>query len=342
MSILVVDDSRVVRAMLGAILNSVGYPDVVVAESAQAAFDALGLDSPSYKTGIELILMDITMPEIDGIAAMRRIHAVPQLMDIPVIMVTGRVEPENLKTAFDAGATDYITKPVHEIELLARVRSALKLKHAIDQRKGREHELVKALKQLETANQLLQHVSATDGLTGVANRRQFDGILDVEWARASRSRSWMALIMLDIDFFKYYNDTYGHQAGDACLKTVASILIGNIHRPEDMVARYGGEEFAIVLPGTELDGASTVADRIRARVESVQIVHARSEVSEYVTLSVGVAAAIPRMGDSPATLIAAADKALYQAKQTGRNRVRTYIGAMEKADSPVANDGTSS
>ena len=308
--------------MLGAILNSVGYADIVVVDSAQAAFESLGLGGDSYAAGIDLILMDITMPDIDGIAAMRHIQAVPALRDIPVIMVTGRVDPEQLKAAFDAGAIDYITKPVHEVELLARVRSALKLKYEIDQRKAREHELVQALKQLETANQLLQHVSATDSLTGVANRRQFDGVLDVEWARASRNRTWVSLILLDIDYFKLYNDTYGHQAGDACLKTVASLLIGSIHRPEDVVARYGGEEFAIVLPGTEFAGGSTVAERIRARVESVEITHARSAVSKYVTVSVGVTATIPRGGATPATLIAAADKALYQAKHEGRNRVR--------------------
>jgi diguanylate cyclase (GGDEF)-like protein len=341
MSILLVDDSRVVRAMLGALLNSVGYGDIVMAESAQDAFNALGMENGAHRTGIDLILMDITMPDMDGITAMRRIQAVPSLRDIPVIMVTGRVEPENLKTAFEAGAIDYITKPVHEVEMLARVRSALKLKYEIDQRKAREHELVQALKQLETANQLLQHISATDGLTGVANRRQFDGILEVEWARASRNRSWLALIMLDIDFFKFYNDTYGHQSGDACLKTVASILIGNIHRPEDMVARYGGEEFVIILPGTELEGASTVADRIRTRVESIEIEHVRSSVSTFVTLSVGVAATIPRMGDSPTTLIAAADKALYQAKHEGKNRVREYRGPMSNATGTAAHEGVS-
>jgi diguanylate cyclase (GGDEF)-like protein len=333
MSILVVDDSRVVRAMLGAILNSVGYTDVVVAESAQAAFEALGLDNNPGRTGIDLILMDLTMPGMDGIAALHRIQAISHLRDIPVIMVTGRVEPESLRMAFEAGAIDYITKPVHEVELLARVRSALKLKFEIDQRKAREHELVQALKQLETANQLLQHISATDGLTGVANRRQFDGVLEVEWARASRSRSWLALILLDIDYFKFYNDTYGHQAGDACLKTVASVLVGNIHRPEDMAARYGGEEFAIVLPGTELAGATAVADRIRTRVESIEIVHAGSEVSRYVTLSVGVAAAIPRKDNTQTTLIAAADQALYQAKHEGRNRVREFVGPMARATS---------
>jgi diguanylate cyclase (GGDEF)-like protein len=331
MSILLVDDSRVVRAMLGAILNSVGYTDVLVADSAQEAFEALGMDSGSGRTGIDLILMDLTMPDMDGIAALDRIRAVSHLRDIPVIMVTGRIEPENLKKAFEAGAIDYITKPVHEVELLARVRSALKLKYEMDQRKARERELVQALKQLETANQLLQHVSATDGLTGVANRRQFDGVLEVEWARASRNRSWLALILVDVDYFKLYNDTYGHQAGDACLKTVASILVGNIHRPEDMTARYGGEEFAIILPGTELTGAATVADRIRARVESIEIAHAGSEVSRYITLSGGVASAIPRKDEAPTTLIAAADKALYQAKHEGRNRVREYTGPMTRA-----------
>jgi CheY-like chemotaxis protein len=136
--------------MLGAILNSVGYTDLVVAESAQGAFEALGLENGSDRTGIDLILMDFTMPDMDGIAALHRIRAAPHLRDIPVIMVTGRVEPENLKKAFEAGAIDYITKPVHEVELQARVRSALKLKYEIDQRKAGEHELVQALKQLET------------------------------------------------------------------------------------------------------------------------------------------------------------------------------------------------
>ncbi len=333
MSILVVDDSRVVRAMLGAILNSVGYTDVVVAESAQAAFEALGLDNGSGRSGIDLILMDLTMPGMDGIAAMHRIRAASHLKDLPVIMVTGRVEPEYLKRAFEAGAIDYITKPVHEVELHARVRSALKLKYEIDQRKAREHELVQTLKQLETANQLLQHASATDGLTGVANRRQFDGVLEVEWARASRNRLWLSLILVDIDYFKLYNDTYGHPAGDACLKTVASVLVGSIHRPEDMVARYGGEEFAIMLPGTELAGAAIVADRIRTRVESMEIPHTGSEVIPYVTLSLGVASAVPRKDNTPTALISAADQALYQAKHEGRNRVREYIGSMARATS---------
>jgi diguanylate cyclase (GGDEF)-like protein len=266
--------------------------------------------------------MDLTMPEIDGITAIRHIRAVPALRDIPIIVVTGRVEPENLKKAFDAGAMDYITKPMHEVELFARVRSALKLKQEIDQRKAREHELVQTMKQLETANQLLQRVSATDSLTGVANRRQLDSVLDLEWSRASRGRTWLSLLLVDIDHFKQYNDRYGHQAGDACLKTIAEILTSAVHRPEDLVARYGGEEFAVILPGTDLDGACLVAERLRARVESVEIAHAASTVSDHLTISVGVATMLPRRDDGAATLVAAADQALYQAKHEGRNRVK--------------------
>jgi diguanylate cyclase (GGDEF)-like protein len=321
--ILAVDDSRVARAVLTALLNAAGYPDVRAADSVGSAFALLGVDTVAPAAGeIDLILMDITMPEVDGIAAIRQIRATAALRDMPIIVVTGRVEPENLKMAFEAGAMDYITKPLHEIELVARVKSALKLKDEMDQRKARERELVQVLQQLEAANRLLEHSSATDGLTGVANRRQFDSVLAAEWARASRDRTWLSLIMVDIDNFKQYNDTYGHQGGDACLKTVADILVSGLHRSADLVARYGGEEFAIILPGTELEGTLTVAERLRARVEQVGIVHATSQVSDHVTLSLGVAAMLPRRDGTQASLVATADKALYQAKQEGRNRVR--------------------
>lgn len=324
MSILVVDDSRIARAVLTTLLRSAGYTDVCTADSVSGAFALLGGDGVAPGDGaraVDLIPMDITMPEVDEIAAIRQIAATPALRDLPIIVVTGRVEPEILKAAFDAGAMDYITKPLHEIELVARVTSALKLKYEMDQRKARERELVQVLKQLETANQLLQHSSSTDELTGIANRRQFEGVLGVEWARTSRHRAWLSLVMVDIDCFKQYNDTYGHQGGDACLKTVAGILASGVHRSADLFARYGGEEFAIILPGTDLEGSLIVAERMRARVEQVGIAHATSAVSDHVTISLGVAAVLPRRDAAPASLVAAADRALYQAKHAGRNRV---------------------
>jgi diguanylate cyclase (GGDEF)-like protein len=321
--ILVVDDSRVARAVLTALLNAAGYPDVCTADSVGRAFALLGVNTAAPAASeIDLILMDITMPEVDGIAAIRQIRATAVLRDIPIIVVTGRVEPGNLQMAFDAGAMDYITKPPHEIELAARVTSALRLKDEIDQRKARERELVQVLQQLEAANRLLEHRSATDGLTGVANRRQFDSVLAAEWGRANRHNTWLSLIMVDIDKFKQYNDTYGHQGGDACLKTVADILVSDAQRSADLVARYGGEEFALILPGTDLEGGVFVAERLRAAVEEARIAHAASLVSDHVTLSLGVAAMLPRCDDTQVSLVAAADKALYQAKQEGRNRVR--------------------
>jgi diguanylate cyclase (GGDEF)-like protein len=329
MSILLVDDSRVVRLMLAEILNEAGYPDIDPAESVPAAFARLGMDSGTPATDVDLILMDTAMPGMDGITAIRHILAVPALQDTPIIMVTGSVSPTDLPEAFEAGAMDYISKPVHKPEFLARVRSALRLKSEIDQRKARERDLIQALNQLETANGLLHHAAITDALTGVANRREFDRVLAEEWGRASRDGTSLAVLMIDIDFFKGYNDAYGHQGGDSCLQTVARTLQGCVHRPVDLVARYGGEEFSVILPGTKLSDAKTVAYRVRAHVASEEIPHMTSQISSFVTVSVGVAAIVPRLGIEAQSLVASADKALYQAKQEGRNRVR------EAAEVPV-------
>ena len=261
------------------------------------------------------------LPDLDGREACRIIKSVDQLRDIPVIMVTALTEVEHLEKAFAAGAIDYITKPINKTELLARSRSALKLKHEMDRRKMREKKLLEVTRQLELAVQKLNLLSSLDGLTGIANRRRFDEYLGTEWKRGQRYSKPLSLIMVDIDFFKAYNDTYGHQAGDECLKAVASIIQRTLLRPEDLLCRYGGEEFSVVLPETDKNGAAFVANKICSAVEITGIPHSGSKASDFLTISLGVATILPTNKLSPADLITAADGALYRAKCEGRNRV---------------------
>ncbi len=182
-------------------------------------------------------------------------------------------------------------------------------------------EQINTLKRTEVE---LQAQSGRDWLTGLANRRRFDEMIQQEWGRAKRDETALGVLMIDIDYFKPYNDTYGHQAGDTCLQQVAKSFSEVVHRPGDMLARYGGEEFVVVLPRTDVAGAAEVAEKIRAQVEALRIPHTNSLVSDLVTISVGVTAMVPTEKSKPAVLVAAADQALYQAKHEGRNRVRVH------------------
>ncbi len=176
-------------------------------------------------------------------------------------------------------------------------------------------------RQLAIANQKLQELATTDGLTGIANRRQFDRVLMLEWRRLAREELPLSLIMFDIDFFKPYNDFYGHLGGDDCLRQVARAIASSTNRAGDLPARYGGEEFAVILPNTSAEGANIVARKICDRIASLKLPHARSSIGSYVTLSCGIATAVPSGEESPDTLIRSADSALYQAKNEGKNRI---------------------
>ena len=324
MNILIVDDSSVTRTFLTDMLQDAGYAHILHAASVDEAFRLLcpGEDG-LFCNLVNLILMDINMPGKDGIQGCRELKKVFPFQDIPVIIVSGLDQLDNLEPAFAAGAIDYLTKPPHRVELLARVRSALRLKEEMDRRQARERELLALTRRLEEVNHELQRLSTVDGLTGIANRRFCDEFLDREWRRSLREGLPFAVVMADVDCFKAYNDTYGHLAGDGCLRRVAAALQGAMHRPGDLLARYGGEEFIALLPGTDQKGALVVAEAMRSVVEALRLEHGSSPVAPHVTVSIGVASAVPERDARVEEVIVAADAALYGAKRAGRNRVRS-------------------
>ena len=321
MGILIVDDAREIRKMLAHVLRKSGYENLEFAESGKEAIQLVD-DKIKAREEIDLILLDVVMRGIGGIEVCRRLKRRDKIKDVPIIMVTGKEDSFTLQEAFSAGATDYITKPFSRIELEARVGSALRLRKEIKHRNKREQELKETARKLEKANRKLEQMASIDSLTGLANRRLFDEALIREWKRARRKQETLGLLLVDIDHFKPYNDAYGHQAGDKCLEKIGDRLTELVVRPADLVARYGGEEFAVILPSTDLKGTLTVAERIRSEIEAMGLVHRESPVGDYVTVSIGAAIAKPGAKERKEKLVRAADKALYQAKESGRNEVR--------------------
>jgi two-component system, chemotaxis family, response regulator WspR len=277
-----------------------------------------------------IILQDLVMPEIDGMMLVRFYRANPATRDVPIVVLSTKDDPAIKSEAFSNGANDYLVKLPDKVELVARIRAHSRSYLAQAERdaayqalRDLQHQLESSNAQLEESNRELQRLSSLDGLTGIANRRQFDKTLEQEWQRALRNCTELALIMIDIDYFKPFNDTYGHQAGDDCLKNVALALDRIVHRPSDIVARYGGEEFALILPETDIEGATRVAEKMRDAVARLNIRHEASKVADRISLSIGVACMSPRGSDNPDILLTAADDALYRAKHAGRNRIET-------------------
>jgi diguanylate cyclase (GGDEF)-like protein len=313
--ILVVDDDELTRQLLRRIMEKEGY-QVFEAVNGEQGLEAYERLKP------HLVLLDAIMPVMDGFTCCTQLQLLSEgspaenngfadnkhlrgLARTPVLMITGLDDPESVDRAFAVGATDYIRKPIHVPVLRQRVRRLIQQSQLYQQ--------------LQVANRELQRLATLDGLTGVANRRRFDQYLEDEWQQMTRENLPLSLILCDIDFFKRYNDTYGHQAGDDCLRRVADALRFCAKRSIDLVARYGGEEFAVILPNTTLAGAVQVAEEIRLVVNSLDIPHEGSDVSPHLTLSLGIACAEPTPNRSPTTLIATADAALYEAKAAGRN-----------------------
>ncbi|MBF0454106.1 MAG: PleD family two-component system response regulator [Magnetococcales bacterium] len=292
-TILIVDDERFNITVLKDLLDP--HYDTMVAKNGKQALDRVASANLP-----DLILLDVMMPEMDGYEVCEQLKKEPRTAAIPVIFITALNQAGDESKGLKLGAIDYITKPFSPELVLLRVRNHIQFKLMSDQ---------------------FRDMATLDGLTGIANRRRFDLFLEQEWRRAMRSRSPLSLILMDIDFFKPFNDNYGHSAGDECLKKVGKALHNTLTRSTDLVARYGGEEFVSVLPDTTLEGAIKFGELLRLSVSDLQVPHAHSQVTDHVTMSLGVVTLTPTQENKPEDLITSADEKLYLAKEQGRNRL---------------------
>jgi two-component system, chemotaxis family, response regulator WspR len=277
-----------------------------------------------------VILQDLVMPDVDGLMLVRFFRKNPVTASIPIIVLSSKEQALDKGKAFTEGASDYLVKIPDKIELLARIRLHSD-RFLAERERDDAYRALNALRlKLEESNAELQRLTHVDGLTGVANRRRFDEFLDYEWRRARRNGAPLSVALMDIDFFKRFNDTYGHQGGDECLRKVAGALAGAVRRAGDLMARYGGEEFAAVLPEVPHSGACTVAASLHGAVLALKLPHGASLAANQVTISVGVATLRPQdvPEEGPDRLVAMADEALYQAKNQGRNRFVGHAGSL--------------
>lgn len=291
-TLLIVDDMPINVRTLGEALKH-DYTVKVATDGATAL--TLARSAP-----LDLILLDIEMPGLNGRQVCRQLKENIDTEAIPVIFITGRDEAQDEAIGFELGAVDYISRPFNIAVVQARIKTHLELKKQRD---------------------LLAQIATLDALTGIPNRRMFDEFFDREWHRAKRLRTELSVIFIDVDVFKFFNDNYGHAAGDECLKNVAEVLKSSLKRASDFIARYGGEEFVAVLPETGAQDAAHIAEVMRNNMENLNIPHAFSDVADCITLSLGVSSMVPNMEMDPETLLRSADEALYLAKENGRNQV---------------------
>jgi len=305
--ILVVDDIPLNIELQRTYLTTTGY-SVIEAHNGEEALEQTKNEKP------DLILLDVMMPKFNGFEVCRILKSDPITHFIPIVMVTALQDVEDKVRGIEVGADDFITKPFNKMELLARVKSLLRIKFLYE-------ELTNRVTQLDEARARLQQLAITDGLTGLYNYRYFREQLEHEINRASRHNLSLALIMMDLDFFKFYNDTNGHLAGDEVLRRISDLIQKNL-RKIDIAVRYGGEEFAAILPETNHDAAIVVAEKIRRLVEEEPIPFQEKQPNGSLTISIGVSS-YPNDSIDQEKLVAIADERLYKAKQLGRNKVVT-------------------
>lgn len=305
---LVVEDSKVMLQALTNYLASMGLAEPLLTENGSQALEIFERERP------DIVLLDAQLPDIDGFEVCRKIRAMERAGEwTAVIFLTAMDSDEDLARGIAAGADDYLTKPVSETVFHAKVRAMQRL---LDM----QRELVELTHDLDEANAELQRQTTTDALTGIANRRAFDEFLSREWRRCARMKKPLSLLLLDIDYFKLFNDKYGHHAGDDCLRSVAAQIARAAPRASDLSARYGGEEFVMVLGDTDEQGALWMAERVRKLIAGLKILHYAS-ADKHVAASCGVVSVVPNEKLSTETLVRSADAALYQAKRGGRDRV---------------------
>jgi diguanylate cyclase (GGDEF)-like protein len=290
--ILIVDDEKSNLTLLNRILSA--EYTVFTAKSGEEALTRVKTDEP------DLILLDIIMPGMSGFDVLVQLKENEESSHIPVIIITGLGGEGDEEKGFSLGAVDYVVKPFNHAIVRARVKIHMQI-----------------VQQIRT----IEKLGLVDALTNMPNRRSFDSHFAMEWKRAARERKPISFLMMDVDHFKNYNDTYGHPQGDVLLKTIAKIFMQTARRPTDLAARIGGEEFGVLLPETTLTSALVIAERIRSQVEATQIPLLNKTQTTSVTISIGAATCVPHAGDSPETFISRADQYLYVAKNKGRNQI---------------------
>ncbi len=313
-NILIVDDTKANLIALAALLDS---PNMNIF-SASSGNEALKL---LLKEDIDMVLLDVQMPEMNGFEVAEIMRANSKTRDIPIIFVTAISKEEKyIFKGYELGAVDYLYKPISNEILKSKVNVFIRLneqtKIIINKTKVLEQTIAK-LKQAETK---LTYYARMDELTDVLNRRGFESEYELEWARAIRYNRKLSMLMIDIDDFKIFNDTYGHLEGDVCLKEVARTIKTSLQRATDIVSRFGGEEFIVILPGTDSKGAKVVAEEIRKNIENLKIRNEKSINSKFITVSIGITTTLPTRELNRKDLIEHADKALYRAKNSGKNK----------------------
>lgn len=308
MKVLVVDDSKVIRMLVGECVTSLGH-EIVFAENGEAAIEYISNNE------IDLVLMDVEMPGKNGFDTTLAIRVIDTNDWFPIVFLTNKDDDESFANGILAGGDAYLHKPINPLRLQLTITAMERIYKMRKKLQTTQNELLVVNKQLEK-------LAMSDQLTGLANRRHFDESLYEQFKLSQRNKTPLSLVICDIDFFKIYNDTYGHQQGDECLARVAKVVADRLERPTDKACRYGGEEFTIILPDTDLRGGLQVANNLRMAVFDQNIKHEGFKIAAFITLSLGFSTYTGQF-KSPEELLKSADDALYRAKENGRNRVES-------------------